>query len=139
MISVWTAAANRAYQLADELRADGYPVTLGGPHVTLCPDEAQMHADCVVVGETEGIWQSILRDFQQGQLKNRYVGEALPLSHTPDADWSCVPSSDYVLTASVSTSRGCVNRCWFCFESSRQGVSFRQRPLGMAFIFVPRA
>ena len=130
-ISVWTAAANRAYQLADELRADGFPVILGGPHVTLCPDEAQAHADCVVVGEAEGIWQSILGDLQRGQLKKRYVGEALPLSHTPDADWRCVPMSDYVLTASLSASRGCVNRCWFCFESSRKGVSFRQRPLDM--------
>jgi radical SAM superfamily enzyme YgiQ (UPF0313 family) len=124
-ISVWTAAANRAYQLADEIRANGLPVVLGGPHVSLCPDEAQVHADCVVVGEAEGIWPSILEDFQLGRLKRRYVGKALPLSNTPDADWKCVPASDYVLTASVSTSRGCVNRCWFCFESSRKGVSFR--------------
>jgi radical SAM superfamily enzyme YgiQ (UPF0313 family) len=130
-IIVWTAAANRAYHLADEIRANGLPVVLGGPHVSLCPDEAQAHADCVVVGEVEGIWPSILVDFQHGRLKKRYVGKALPLSNTPDADWKCVSASDYVLRASVSTSRGCVNRCWFCFGSSRKGVSFRQRPLDM--------
>lgn len=130
-ISVWTAAANRAYYLADKFRASGLPVILGGPHVTICPDEAQNHADCVLVGEAEGIWASLLRDYQNGQLKTRYMGEPMPLSETPDADWSCVPASNYVLTASVSASRGCTNRCWFCFESSRKGVSFRQRPLEM--------
>lgn len=130
-ISVWTAAANRAYYLADKLRANGRPVVLGGPHVTICPDEAQAHADCVVVGEAESIWPALLQDFQRGQLKKRYVGESLPLSETPDADWNCVPPSDYVLTAAVSASRGCTNRCWFCFESSRKGVSFRQRPMDM--------
>jgi radical SAM superfamily enzyme YgiQ (UPF0313 family) len=59
-ISVWTAAANRAYHLADEIRAKGLPVILGGPHVSLCPDEAQAHADCVVGCEGEVIWPSIL-------------------------------------------------------------------------------
>ncbi len=130
-ISVWTAAANRAYQLADRLRSRGLPVVLGGPHVSIHPDEARSHADCVVVGEAEGTWSTLLEDFERGQLKRQYVGDPLPLSETPDADWQCVRSADYVLTSSLSTSRGCTNRCWFCFESSRKGVSFRQRPLDM--------
>jgi len=130
-ISVWTAAANRAYELADTLRSKGLPVVLGGPHVSIHADEAKSHADCVVVGEAEGVWSTLLQDFERGQLKQEYVGEALPLSETPDADWQCVRTTDYVLTASVSASRGCTNRCWFCFESSRRGVSFRKRPLDM--------
>lgn len=130
-ISVWTAAATRAYALADRLRAKDVPVILGGPHVTICPEEACLHADSVVVGEAEGIWQTVLEDFGRGGLKQRYDGGPLPLSETPDADWSCVRSKDYVLTASVSASRGCVNRCWFCFESCRTGVGFRQRPMDM--------
>ncbi len=130
-ISVWTAAANRAYELADKLRAKGLPVILGGPHVTICPDEAQFHADCVVVGEAEDIWCTVLEDFERGELRRQYVGQPLPLSKTPDADWNCVRSTDYVLTASVSASRGCTNKCWFCFESSRVGPNFRQRPMDM--------
>ncbi len=130
-ISVWTAAANRAYYLADKLRANGLPVVLGGPHVTICPDEAQSHADCVVVGEAEEIWPALLQDFQSGRLKKRYTGKALPLSETPDADWDCITESDYVLSSSVSASRGCKNRCGFCYESSRKGVNFRQRPMDM--------
>ena len=45
-ISVWTAAANRAYELADTLRGTGLPVVLGGPHVSIHADEAKSHADC---------------------------------------------------------------------------------------------
>jgi radical SAM superfamily enzyme YgiQ (UPF0313 family) len=102
---------------------------LGGPHVSICPDEARSHADAVVIGEAEAVWRTLLADLERGQLKPEYVGEPLPLSETPDADWRCVRSADYVITASLSASRGCTNRCWFCFESSRKGVSFRQRPL----------
>jgi radical SAM superfamily enzyme YgiQ (UPF0313 family) len=105
--------------------------TLGGSHVTLCPDEAQTHADSVLVGEAEGLWPTILDDFKKGKLKKRYTSQPLPLSNTPDANWNIIKKSDYVLRASISASRGCVNRCWFCFESSRKGVSFRQRPLEM--------
>jgi radical SAM superfamily enzyme YgiQ (UPF0313 family) len=130
-ISVWTAAANRAYRLADSLRSKGLPVVLGGPHVSIHPDEASNHADCVVIGEAESVWGTLLKDFEHGRLRRQYAGEALALSETPDADWRCVRPADYVLSASVSTSRGCTNRCWFCFESSRKGVSFRQRPLEM--------
>jgi radical SAM superfamily enzyme YgiQ (UPF0313 family) len=68
-ISVWTAAANRAYELADTLRSKGLPVVLGGPHVSIYPYEAKRHADCVVVGEAEGVWRSLLQDFERGQLK----------------------------------------------------------------------
>jgi radical SAM superfamily enzyme YgiQ (UPF0313 family) len=137
-ISVWTAAAGRAYHLADHLRSKGLPVVLGGPHVSICPDEAQVHADGIVVGEAEGVWAQLLQDFQRGELRKRYTGEPRPLSETPDADWGCVSRTDYVLTSSLSTSRGCTNRCWFCFESSRKGVSFRQRPLDLVLREIDR-
>ena len=54
-ISVWTAAAPRAYAMADHYRSRGIPVVLGGPHVTVCPEEAQVHANAIVVGEAESV------------------------------------------------------------------------------------
>jgi radical SAM superfamily enzyme YgiQ (UPF0313 family) len=137
-ISVWTAASKRAYQLARHYRSQGRTVVLGGPHVSIRPEEAQEHADCILVGEAEGTWATLLRDFQAGNLQKRYDGVPLPLSETPDADWDCISPSDYVLTASVSASRGCTNRCWFCFESSRQGATFRTRPIDQVLREVDR-
>src|SRR4051812_47742247 len=48
-ISVWTALAPAAYQLADRYREQGIPVVLGGVHPSLLPNEALEHADAVVV------------------------------------------------------------------------------------------
>src|SRR5512143_292981 len=52
-ISTITSTAPRAYKLADEFRAKGKTVVIGGPHVTFLPEEALAHADYVVRGEGE--------------------------------------------------------------------------------------
>src|SRR5262245_28226223 len=44
-MTVLTGTALRAYELAKGFRRRGIPVVLGGPHVTLIPDDAQPHAD----------------------------------------------------------------------------------------------
>ena len=43
-MTVITGTAKRAYELAGRYRANGITVVLGGPHVTLVPDEAKRHA-----------------------------------------------------------------------------------------------
>ena len=128
-ISVWTAAAPRAYALADHYRSRGIRVVLGGPHVTVCPDEARPHADAIVVGEAESVWRGLLEDARQGRLKTVYHGEPLPLECTPAPDWSRIARNDYAILVSVATTRGCKRRCDFCYESCRPKPSFRRRPL----------
>src|SRR5688572_30350654 len=70
--TVITGTANRAYELADHYRARGIAVVMGGPHVTLIPDDARPHADAVVVGYAEDTWPQLLRDFSQGCMRARY-------------------------------------------------------------------
>src|SRR5262245_49355133 len=65
-MTVITGTAPRAYELAGRLRARGIPVVLGGPHVTLVPDDAQPHADSIVVGYAEDAWPELLNDFARG-------------------------------------------------------------------------
>ena len=55
-MTVITGTAPRAYELAAHFRSRGIPVILGGPHVTLVPDDAQPHADSIVVGYAEDTW-----------------------------------------------------------------------------------
>jgi radical SAM superfamily enzyme YgiQ (UPF0313 family) len=62
-ITAMTNMAPAAYKLADLFRQRGKKVVLGGVHVTVCPDEAQEHADAVVVGEAEPIWKELIADF----------------------------------------------------------------------------
>src|SRR5215510_14269413 len=80
-ISVKTFTARRAYQIADEFRARGVLVILGGHHPTLLPEEALGHADSILMGEAEGVWQDVLRDVEGGRLQKVYrQTQTLPLN-----------------------------------------------------------
>jgi radical SAM superfamily enzyme YgiQ (UPF0313 family) len=69
----------KAYRVADALRAAGFPVVMGGPHVTEVPAEAlgrdggPRHADAVALGEADETWPQIVTDAAAGQLKEVYT------------------------------------------------------------------
>src|SRR3974377_1332722 len=71
-ITFHTPSAFHAYDLAAQFCRRGIPVALGGPHVTLVPDEAQVHADVIFVGEAESHWAQFLKDFEIGRHARRY-------------------------------------------------------------------
>jgi radical SAM superfamily enzyme YgiQ (UPF0313 family) len=88
-ITAMTTTVQRAYEIADHFRRRGIPVVLGGMHVSCLPDEAQPHCDSLVMGEAEGLWPALLRDFESHQLKPVYRHEEnLPsLAGLPAPDW----------------------------------------------------
>ena len=55
-MTVITGTARRAYELAAHFRSQGHTVVLGGPHVTLVPEEAARHADAICIGYAEDSW-----------------------------------------------------------------------------------
>src|SRR5467141_2395774 len=77
-IGAMTRMVQKAYRVADVVRAAGIPVVMGGPHVTEEPDEAlgkdggQRHADAVARGEADETWPQIVEDAARGQLKEIY-------------------------------------------------------------------
>src|SRR3989441_4661081 len=77
-IGAMTRMVEKAYRVADVVRAAGIPVVMGGPHVTEEPDEAlgkdggQRHADAVALGEADETWPQIVEDAARGQLKEIY-------------------------------------------------------------------
>lgn len=78
-IGAMTRMIARAYRAADALRAAGFPVVMGGPHVTELPDEAlgrsggPRHADAVALGEADETWPRIVEDAANGRLKDVYA------------------------------------------------------------------
>ena len=62
-----TPSAPHAYLIADRFRQNGTKVAMGGPHVTLMPEEAQMHADVIFIGEAESDWPRFLAAFEMGK------------------------------------------------------------------------
>ncbi len=77
-ITLMTPMASRAYEIAARFRQRGSKVVLGGIHPTALPEEAMQHADAVVVGEAEGNWPRLLRDFQAGRLQPLYRNPEFP-------------------------------------------------------------
>src|SRR5438034_3490718 len=78
-IGAMTRMIQKAYRMADAIRAIGVPVVMGGPHVTEVPDEAlgrnggPRHADAVALGEADETWPKIVADAARGQLKDIYA------------------------------------------------------------------
>ncbi len=130
-ISSFTARINAAYRLADRYRQMVVPVVLGGIHVSLRPDEAEAHADAIVVNGAEGAWPQLLKDFEAGQMKKRYIG-ATDQVFSPDL--YSFPRFDLLKgrpynRLTVQTSRGCPLNCEFCAASVRITKKFQQKPV----------
>jgi len=118
-ITVTVQTAPRAYAIADDLRARGIPVVLGGIHASANPHEALEHADAVCIGDAEGLWPGILLDAERGRLKGLYRHTRNPdLAGTPVPRWELVRRSRYLVSNLVCATRGCPHRCEFCYNSS---------------------
>jgi len=128
-LSVETFTARRAYAIADAYRARGVPVVMGGYHPSFLPDEALEHADAVVVGDAEGVWERVLSDFEAGRLQRHYTGG----NHTPLTDYrldrSIYHGKRYAPVELVQWGRGCRFACDFCSIHSFYGTELRVRPI----------
>lgn len=128
-ISCMTPEANRAYKISDRFRKKGVAVVLGGWHPSILPKEAKIHADSVVIGEAEYLWPELLKDFEEGNLKDFYKqNKAVDLSQIK---YNKRISKNYVsFTGAIQSSRGCPNKCEFCAISSYEyGKLFRKRKI----------
>lgn len=129
-ITVSTKTASRGYELARIYRQAGVRVVLGGIHPTAMPDEARGHADAVVVGEAEGLWEHVIADAQRGALRPLY-SHPVP----PDFAGPVRPRRDlfrsrrYIPVQTVQASRGCPFDCEFCSVTPFFGHELRLRPL----------
>jgi radical SAM superfamily enzyme YgiQ (UPF0313 family) len=139
-ITCLTATAPRAYQIAAEFRRRGRRVVLGGVHPTVLPEEAQRHADAVVVGEAEPVWGTLLADAAQGSLKpvyrsnNDWSLDAYPLPRRANRGGGAVVGIEPVVT-----SRGCPYACDFCCVRNVFGRSIRHVAISRVIEDIERA
>jgi radical SAM superfamily enzyme YgiQ (UPF0313 family) len=118
-ITVHLTFARRAFALADFYRALGSKIILGGLHVLSCPDECAPHADALAIGEGVQLWPQILADVERGQLEKIYRGSYLkPYRDDPPPRRDLLPRSGFLTTTSLIATRGCHNRCGFCYLST---------------------
>jgi radical SAM superfamily enzyme YgiQ (UPF0313 family) len=133
-ISAKTLLIDRAKLLTRRMQRQGTTVVIGGTHATLVPDEVAEWADVIAVGEGYRTWPQIIRDFDNGTLRRRYV----------DEEWAPLDSGiamlqDRVLqqvnehrnywTPYLEITRGCPRNCTFCTAIRVSGRVMRLRPV----------
>ena len=124
-----TPSAYHAYAMAGRFRSKGIPVVLGGPHVTLMPDEAERHADAIFIGEAEEEWPRFLNDFGKGMIRKRYHP-----AEVPDLAVAPVPVREHFHRRDhtggvLFATRGCTHGCEFCTLAVMYRRLFRTRPV----------
>jgi radical SAM superfamily enzyme YgiQ (UPF0313 family) len=118
-ISVHLTFAGRAYALAKWFRERGCKVILGGLHVLSVPEEAAQHGDAIVMGDGVTTWPLVLRDIERGTLKPRYAASyESDYNDDPAPRRELLPRESFLTTASLIATRGCHNRCGFCYLST---------------------
>jgi len=92
----------------------------------------KVKADCVVVGECEANIMDILDHRQNNDNKRIFYGKRFnKLDKIPEPDWELLPIEKYAYSMrvdnmkpgdgflSIESSRGCVNRCAFCYRMEK--------------------
>jgi radical SAM superfamily enzyme YgiQ (UPF0313 family) len=131
-MTVITGTAPRAYELAGRFRAQGKTVVLGGPHVTLMPEEAASHADAICVGYAEDSWPALLRDHAAGRLQPIYRQApdfSLDRPDMPHARRDLFDGKQFFTQAVFEATRSCVHDCEFCVAPAAWGRRQYQKPV----------
>jgi radical SAM superfamily enzyme YgiQ (UPF0313 family) len=128
-ITFHTPSAFHAYDIAARFRSRGICVAMGGPHVTLLPEEASQYADVIFIGEAEGLWEDFLKGFETGSYLRVYRQTVIPsLENVPEARKELFHRHDHSKGVLFAT-RGCPSQCDFCTVAVMYRHKFRKRPV----------
>ena len=132
-----TSQINRGYEIADIFRKKGKKVIMGGIHVSAMPHEAIFHADSIVIGEVEDLWEEIIEDFRKGCLKVEYKADTytdfkklvIPKYNLLKFDRYRSSTGTNIPRLPLQTTRGCPFNCKFCSVTKFWGPKIRTKPL----------
>jgi len=131
-----TCQIPRGWEIAEQFRAMGKKVILGGIAANLHSEESRLHADSVFLGEAEGHIEKVLTDFKKGKLQEIY-----DYRHVfPDTSLIGPARRDILnrdlynyrgvqMVDLVHASRGCRFNCFPCCTPFLGGRKFRPRPI----------
>jgi len=130
-ISTFSAQIFEAYAIADRLRLAGVKVAMGGLHVSVQPEEAQQHADYVIVGEGENVWPAVVEAAAHGEPPRTFRSSdyaPVDVAELPIPRFDLLDARPYN-RFTVQTSRGCPWRCDFCASTVMLSQRYRKRPV----------
>ncbi|TMC66993.1 MAG: B12-binding domain-containing radical SAM protein [Chloroflexota bacterium] len=140
VIQVYITSARRAYEIADQYRARGVRVVLGGLHVTSLPEEAKVHADTIFLGPGEDTWPQFLADLRAGRPASRYASQQRTLLGVPPIRRDLIKRHKYLVPNSIVVSRGCPHVCDFCYKVAffKGGKQYYVQPVENALAEIER-
>lgn len=126
-MSFMTQQASRAFELAEQFRAQGCYLVAGGMHPTNSPDETARHFDTVFIGESEKTWPRFFADFKSGKAKKFYRNaEEINMEEVPVPRYDLLKTDRY-RTIPIQISRGCPHNCEFCASTKVYGPKYRHK------------
>ncbi len=129
-ISCMITQANRAYAIAKKFKERNVTVAIGGYHPSALPEEAAQHVDAVLIGEGEELWQQLIEDFKNNDVKKFYRHDKeLPMLCNMPKPKRDLLSRGYQMFNTIQTARGCPYACDFCNVSTFFGRQYRVRPI----------
>lgn len=119
----------RACHIAEKFRKRGVVVVAGGIHVTSSPEDCLPYFDAICIGAAERVWAHIIEDAAGNKLQKIYHDMVnFRGDEIASPMYEKINKSKYLYTNVISTSRGCPNRCDFCYNSCQNRV-YAQRPI----------
>jgi radical SAM superfamily enzyme YgiQ (UPF0313 family) len=136
-ITSHTCNISAAYKIAKEFRKRGAKVVMGGSHVSCLPEEALAFCDSVVVGEAEGVWEALLADYENNDLKRVYHGAASEAQYNKVHQFFLQAPAEEVVDNLVTT-HGCKFNCSFCAVRTINEGRTRCKPVSQVIELIQR-
>ena len=119
----------RTLALIDKFKNQGKTVVVGGPLVDDLPDECQLHADAIFIGEAEYTWPQFIKDYKNKSVKPCYQQkEWVDMSQSPIPRFDLLNYKKYS-AGCLQVTRGCPYRCEYCDVPAKNGGFPRSKPI----------
>lgn len=126
-LSACNNQAYRAYQIADQFRAKGVPVIIGGYHPSALPLEAKRHCDAVFLGEAEETFPEFLQDLKAGTIKPFYRPKRMADLTKVSPRFDIIHGIERFNKFTMLATRGCPHHCEYCCITPLYGHKFRTK------------
>jgi radical SAM superfamily enzyme YgiQ (UPF0313 family) len=129
-ITALTPKAHRAYEIAQEFRARGVCVIMGGPHASVMVEETLQHVDVVFIGEAQNSWGAFIDDYLSDKVKRTYgtLNNLARMEDSPIPRYDLLNVENYRIIP-IETTRGCPHDCEFCSSTRLWGNKYRKKSL----------
>jgi radical SAM superfamily enzyme YgiQ (UPF0313 family) len=130
-ISIMGSVLDRAREIIKTLKTDNNYIIVGGKTLNETTSDYAPLADAIAYGEGETLIDQILTDIKNNCLKKQYGDPLLrtSLENLPIPRYDLIDKKTHASVYPVEATRGCENRCSFCYIHSWSKGIFRKRPV----------